>query len=59
MHLTWLVAHRLAELVKARVVGPECMLWQCAVDQVLVRLVDSHPQVSKPCIRPAALIKLS
>jgi hypothetical protein len=41
------------------VVGPECMLWQCAVDQVLVRLVDSHPQVSKPCIRPAALIKLS
>eukprot|EP00983_Pelagomonas_calceolata_P001025 36082-Pelagomonas_calceolata.AAC.1 len=35
---------RLAELVKARVVLPGCLLWKYAVDKVLVRLVDSHPQ---------------
>lgn len=40
---------RLAELVKARAVVPGCLLWQCAVDQLLVRLVDSHPQVGCRC----------
>jgi len=45
------LAGRLAELVKARVVLPGCLLWKYAVDKVLVRLVDSHPQVHEEVLR--------
>jgi len=39
------LATRLAELVKARLVVPGSLLWRNAVDLLLVRMVDSHPQV--------------
>ncbi|KAF5836764.1 hypothetical protein DUNSADRAFT_5453 [Dunaliella salina] len=45
------LASRLAELVKAREVLPGCLLWKYAVDKVLVRLVDSHPQVHEEVLR--------
>lgn len=39
------LAQRLADLVKARHLPPGCTLWHYAVDQLLVRAVDSHTQV--------------
>ena len=39
------LALRLGDLVKAKKLPPTSALWRYAVDNLLVRAVDSHPQV--------------
>uniref|UniRef100_A0A7S0RMM1 Uncharacterized protein n=1 Tax=Chlamydomonas leiostraca TaxID=1034604 RepID=A0A7S0RMM1_9CHLO len=45
------LAQRLADLVKARQLPVGCALWRLAVDQILVRAVDSHTQVHEEVLR--------
>ena len=50
------LAQRLAELVKARKLQPANVLWVYAVDNVLIKAVDSQTQVSRCLVHHACWV---
>jgi len=50
------LAQRLAELVKSRRLQPASVLWVYAVDNVLIKAVDSQTQVSLGRIKVSRLV---